>query len=135
MPQPPIALAMVVSDAIWTDPGSGKKTILGTFSTIFGTEFPLVMPQIAIYLALTDAEGEVALNLRIVDVDEARAPVWEQEIKPAFPDKIAIAEGVMVFYGAAFPEPGEYRIQLLQDHEIIIERRLLVMSPTEANNG
>jgi hypothetical protein len=46
--QVPLALAMVISDAIWTDAGTGKKTILATFSVIFGREFPLTLPQLAV---------------------------------------------------------------------------------------
>jgi hypothetical protein len=30
----PYPLAMVVCDAIWLDPATGKRTILGCFSTI-----------------------------------------------------------------------------------------------------
>jgi hypothetical protein len=39
MGQPPLALAMIISDAIWIDPSTGKKTILGVFSAIGGNEF------------------------------------------------------------------------------------------------
>jgi hypothetical protein len=31
---PPYALALVICDAIWHDPGTGKRTILGCFSSI-----------------------------------------------------------------------------------------------------
>jgi len=45
-----------------------------------------------------------------------------------FPDPIAICEGEVNFSGLTFPLPGEYRLQLVSAGELIIERRLLVMS-------
>lgn len=127
MPPIPLALAMVVCDAIWADPGTGKKTILGTFSTIIGREFPLKMSQLSVYVALTDARGKVPLTLRLVDVDELRDPVISQDFEVDFIDPIMIAEGTFLFTETIFPEPGEYRLQLLSASELIIERRLLIM--------
>ena len=126
-PSLPMALALVVCDAIWIDPGTGKKTILGTFSAFFGRQFPLTVPQIGVYVALTDARGKVALKLRLVDVDELREPVKEHEFEVDFKDPIMIAEGVLHFLGPTFPEEGEYRLQLVAEGELIMERRIVLM--------
>jgi hypothetical protein len=123
----PLALAMVISDAIWTDPGTGKKTILGTFSAILAKGFPLQYKNLAVYLALTDARGTVPLTLRLVDVDELRDPVANHAMPVEFVDPIAIVEGVLQLSDLVFPEPGEYRLQLLAETELIIERRIVVM--------
>jgi hypothetical protein len=132
--QVPLALAMIISDAIWTDPGSGKKTILGTFSVIFGREFPLTLPVLAVYLALTDARGKVPMMLRLVDVDELRDPVGEAPFDVDFADPIMIAEGVFHLPNLIFPEHGEYRLQLMADGELIIERRVVVLPAPEESH-
>ena len=129
----PLALAMVVSDAIWIDPGSGKKTILGTFSAVYGRQFPLRMDNFAVYLALTDARGMVGLALRLIDVDELRQPVIEHTLNAEFTDPIAVLEGT-VSMPVVFPEPGEYRLQLLADGELIIERRIVVVDRREVSD-
>jgi len=125
---------MVLADAIWTDPGTGKKTILGTFSALFGKEFPLHLGQLAVYVALTDGTGKVPITLKIVDVDEERDPVRTHAFSAEFPDPIAILEGTLHLGDVIFPEPGEYRIQLFAENELIIERRLVVikMPPEDA---
>src|SRR5215208_7609811 len=130
----PLALAMVMSDAIWIDPGSGKKTILGTFTSVIGREFPLTLPTLAVYIALTDARGKVPLKLRLIDVDELRAPVKEHDMDADFPDPIAVLEGIVTMGGLVFPEHGEYRLQLVSDGELIIERRLVILPAPEAKH-
>lgn len=131
MRQVPLALAMVICDAIWTDPGTLKKTILGTFSVIFAPQFPVTLRQLAVYVSLTDARGKIPMTLRLVDVDEMMTPVLDFPLEVDFADPIMIAEGAMEFPNVVFPEPGEYRLQLLCDHELIIERRVVVMrTPT-----
>jgi hypothetical protein len=127
MGQPPLALAMIISDAIWIDPSTGKKTILGVFSAIGGNEFPLTLPQIVVYVALTDARGIVPLTLRLVDVDEIRGPIIEMYLSPDFVDPVTILEVTPHLKDVVFPEPGEYRLQLLTGGDLIIERRIPVM--------
>jgi hypothetical protein len=44
-------------------------------------------------------------------------------------DPLAVIDLDFVIGGAVFPEPGEYRVQLIVAGETIIERRLLVIDP------
>src|SRR5438876_2374185 len=108
----PLALAMVISDAVWRDPATGKATILGTFGSIDGSEFPLVFPQMAVYLALTDARGRIPFKLVVTDADEEREPVFVSEFDVDFPDPIEVLELVSEIGEISFPLPGEYRVQL-----------------------
>jgi hypothetical protein len=125
---PPLALALVIADAIWMDPGTGKKTIIGTFSAIYGREFPLPLGSLGIYVALTDARGKIALQLRLIDVDELQdAPVWKQDFPVEFEDPTSILELQINTSEVVFPASGEYRLQLFADGELIIERRIVVM--------
>src|SRR6476620_11430153 len=66
----PYPLAMVVCDGFWRDPYTGKHTLIGTFSAIGGTSFPVVHPIVTVYVALTDGRGKTLLKLQLVDLDE-----------------------------------------------------------------
>jgi hypothetical protein len=134
MGMPPLALAMVICDTVWVDPSTGKRTILGTFSAIFSTVFPVKLPQLAVYIALTDARGVVPIKFRVVDVDEARQPVYEHDSQISFKDPLSVSEGTIMLRGAEFPQPGEYRVQLFCDGELIIERRLMVISGEQSKD-
>lgn len=129
MQTPPLALAMILCDEVWTDPNTGKKSILGTFSAIFGSAFPLRLNQLSVYLALTDAHGPVSMKMRIIDVDEEQSPVFEKDFNPDFPDPLAVLEATLKMTGLVFPVDGEYRVQLFCADELLIERRVIVTGP------
>jgi hypothetical protein len=124
---PPYALAMVVSDAIWRDPGSGKRTILGCFSMLFARQFPAVHPIMAVYVVLTDGHGKVQIKLQVIDVDEESEPLFTGEAEVSFPDPRTIVELDIPIVGLRFPGPGEYRFQLYANDQFVLERRLLVI--------
>lgn len=128
---PPYPLAMVVCDAIWRDPASGKSTILGTFSAITGSDFPLTLPEIAVYVALTDGHGTINLKLQLVDVNEEHEPLNFAEGELDFDDPRSVAELAFHLTNITFPEPGEYRFQLYSASELLMERRILIMDSTE----
>lgn len=125
---PPYALAMLVCDGIHRDPGTGKHFILGTFSAILAREFPAVHPFLAVYVALVDGRGKVALSLRVVDVDEADAAVAETEVDVEFQDPRVIVEISFGMVNVVFPKAGHYLIQLHANGQHVIERRLLVQA-------
>lgn len=129
---PPYALAMVITDAIWRDPGTGKRTIIGCFSTLFARQFPVIHPIMAVYIALTDGRGKVNIKFQVIDVDEEEEPITKTEGEVEFPDPRAVIEMDLHMPNLTFPKPGEYRFQLFAGDEFVIERRLLVIQvPSE----
>jgi hypothetical protein len=129
----PYPLAMVICDGIWVDPYTGKKTLLGVFSAILGPSFPLVHPILTIYIALTDGHGPVTSKVKLVDADEEREPIFSEEQTMEFSDPRSIVELVFQVTGVQFQHPGEYRLQLFANEEFVIERRIVVVAPTEEN--
>ena len=125
--QPPDVVAIIIADAVQRDMATGKFSIQGTYSTIIASDFPLVYPAIVVYGALTDGHGKTLWKLRLVDVDEARAPLFEHEGVVNFADPISVVEFVLVRRNVVFPEPGEYRLQLFAADQLLKERRLQVV--------
>jgi hypothetical protein len=128
--QIPYSLAMVICDAIWRDPYSGKRTILGCFSAISGYQFPVIVPVLSVYVALTDGNGKIPIKLRLIDADEERQPLFETELEVEFASPLVIAELDYVMQGVTFPVPGEYRVQLSARAEPLVERRLIMSQIT-----
>lgn len=123
---PPLALAMVICDAIWIDPSTGKPTLLGLFSEIGAKAFPVVHPLLAVHICMTDAHGKVPIMLRLVDADEEGEPIFQVEDEVDFPDRRAIINMNAVMQGIAFPSAGEYRLQRFGYGEFMLERRIVV---------
>jgi hypothetical protein len=126
----PLPLAMIVCDHVWRDPGTDKMTILGAFSAIDVSEFPAVLPEMAVYLALTDAHGKVPIKIQIIDSPEALpAPIASAELRLDFVDPIATIEAAVVLDNVRFPSAGEYRLQMFAKGELLIERRIVIGYP------
>jgi hypothetical protein len=123
----PAALAMIICDAIHVDPGTGKRTLLGLFSAVMSTEFPALVPAIAVHVALTECRGKFSVLLQVVDANEEREPVGKLEGDVEFDDPLGILELDFRLGNLEFPEPGEYRFQLYVSDEPIIERWLLLL--------
>ncbi len=123
-PALPVPLAMVVCDAVWRDPGTGKHFLLGCFSAIGAREFPTVHPNLAVYLALTDGYG--ALELVLALADPSGRVAHESKVAVEFPDPRTIVEISVQVQNLTFAGPGEHRLQLHGGGSFIMERRILV---------
>jgi hypothetical protein len=97
-------------------------------SAILAPIFPYTHPALAIYLALTDGRGKMPLTLRLIDGEDASPPVFTAEGLLDFPDPTQVIEAGFACQRVQFPQPGEYRLQLLVNGELLLERRLLVRS-------
>jgi hypothetical protein len=123
----PHALALIVCDGIHTDPGTGKKTLLGLFSTVIGPEFPLILQRLCIYAATTECIGKTTIEIRIVDVNEERDPVFAVKAEIDSEDPLTVQDLAFFVQGATFPIAGEYRVQFFAAGTPIMERRLMAM--------
>jgi hypothetical protein len=128
---PASALAIVLSEGIWHDPGNGKRFILGCLATIGAHSFPVTQPAVGVYIAITNGHGRVPFRIQVVDADEERELVWAYEGEIEFNDPRSIAELDFIFEDATFPEPDEYHVQVFAYGEFIVERRLSLVELSE----
>lgn len=124
---PPYPLAMVICEVIWQDPATAKRFLLGCFSSIAATRFPFTHPTIGIHVALTNGRGTVQFELRLVDANEEREPIWEVAGEVDFDNPHFVAELDFMIADVTFPLPGDYRFQLFASGEFLVERRLSII--------
>jgi len=125
-PPAPVILATVICDAIHQDPATQKCTLLGTFSTINARQFPVVHRQLSVHVALTNGHGKCKIRITLVGVDESQEALFSKEGVIEFHDPRAVAELNFSIANLKFPQPGEYRLQIFGNDELIAERRLYV---------
>ena len=125
--QPPAVLALIVADYIHRDERTGAFTILATRAAIGAKDFPWTQARLAVYTVLTDGRSKTMLQLRLVDVEGAREAVLEHETEIEFLDPTDDVEVVFSLSELVFPEPGDYRLQLLAGGQLLCERRILLI--------
>lgn len=133
--QPPYILAMVVCDEVHLDPGTGKRTILGTFSTLYARDFPAVVQRLKVYVAVTDGRDLTSLELLVSDLDGEPIPGLEDRVELDFDDPRTVYEVELFLEGITFPVPGEVRFHLLSDGESVMERSLKMVAIEEVDRG
>ena len=131
MDQKPYCLAMVLCDAVHRDSSTGKFTILGTFSRLNGSAFP-VRARFCVYFSITDARGSVPLGVRIVDSaaqmadDKDGGVIFTSDLPSLQLDNpLMIVDGVCGIR-VDFPKPGVYHCELFSGNEDLMARRLIV---------
>lgn len=126
-PPVPVVLAMVLCDAIYQDPATQKCTLLGTFSTINVRKFPATHRQLAVHVAMTDGYGQTRIRLMLAHADESKDALFSQEGTIEFANPRVVAELNFTVANLTFHEPGEYRLQVYGNDQLLGERRLYVM--------
>jgi hypothetical protein len=76
-----MGLGLVVCDWIHRDPGTGKMTLLGTFSNILSPDYPYKLGVFAVYGAVTECRVECTLKLQAIDANGEREPIAKLESK------------------------------------------------------
>jgi hypothetical protein len=109
---PARALGMVVCDACWLDPGTGKLFLLGIFASLRVSSFPFSCPKLTVYVALTGVHGRTPVKIRLVPVAEEDMLVVETEVEVASDDPLTVMDVPVELLDIVLEEPGEYRFQL-----------------------
>ncbi|MER3415936.1 MAG: hypothetical protein C4297_06960 [Gemmataceae bacterium] len=121
----PKVLAMIICDLVIDDRISGKKSLIGLFDTVATNSLPCVVNELHLFLLLTNGLGTVPMRVRCVRAaTEHELFGTLQEVH--FPDPNAVVEINFGFCECEFPEPGEYRFQLIAAGQVLYERRFLV---------
>ena len=121
---------MMLCDAVWRDPSTGKTFIQGGFTALTAPEFPCALAKFSAYIAMTQISGAVPINLRLVLLDEEGSgtqDISSAQAKVDSNDPRAVAEGEFVFQDVVFEHPGEYRLLLECDGDHLLERRLVAI--------
>lgn len=132
---PPIPLSLQVADNHLFDARTGQHSLIGIISHIQASRFPAIISRLIVFFEITSARGNVPIDIRIVDVDERRQAVVSLSGALDSPDPLGVHQMAVGFNNLAFPEPGDYRVQLLSGGIILLERRLILVSLRQGEPG
>ena len=86
----------------------------------------VVHRQLAIHIALTNGHGQCRIRLVVASPDESAEPLFSKEGSIEFRDPRLVAELNFAITNLRFEKPGEHRIQVWGNDELLMERRLYV---------
>jgi len=111
VPPVPIVNAMLIADLAIREEGTHKVSLIGIFENLRASRFPFRHPTMALYVKMTDAQGEYDMRIELLRLDDATRVV---EARTDFHvlDRMKAAELVFVLNNLAFPEPGHYEFRL-----------------------
>lgn len=130
--QDPVLIpAVLMSDGVVREQGTGKLTLVGMFTSWFSQGFPYKTPKFWITVSVTNYRNitEVTVVIRIEQKASglviASAAAAIKFPKP--PEPNVIFEIPFPIDSVTFPQPGDYRIAVLSNDEKIGERVFAVV--------
>jgi hypothetical protein len=116
---------MLRCDGVIVEQGTGKITLVSTFSGVAAHVYPSPPRDLHVYLQLTSFQGELEIKLACVRVDLPEPEeVYATEHLVRSRGKLVVEQVYFTWHQFQFPSPGEYAFQLWSQGQCIAERRL-----------
>src|SRR3954462_2259497 len=105
------ALALIVCERTITEEFSAQRSIIGAYHAIRPLEYPVIMPQIGIYVCLARGEKDIE-DVYLALVSPRGEIVVRSVLRVADWGDIGMAEFTVTFRNVPFAEPGVYVLRL-----------------------
>jgi hypothetical protein len=116
---------MLFCDSVILEHGTGKVTLVGTYSGVAAETFPSPPADLHIYIQLTSSVGQIPVRLSCLRASTAEPEeVYSSSQIIHFRAKLIVEQVHVVWKQFQFPAPGEYSFQLWSQGRVIAERRL-----------
>lgn len=122
----------MVCDHIIVEQGTNKKSLIGVFNNIGSTSFPVIHPQMSIFVAMTNGRGRLPTTLRFVRESDQKE-IFSAAGEVLFPSPNDVVELVFNIVQAPFEEPGLYTFEVYCDDELVLEKRFQVAQLKQQN--
>jgi hypothetical protein len=121
---PPILLSSVICDRVIFDKITGMPSLINIIQSVNAPKYP-IRNVLVFFCELTNGHGITETTIRLISAQKEEKVLFEQKGKVEFKDVQQIVTLAVNLQGVVFPEPGEYRFQLLTDNRLIGERRII----------
>ncbi len=129
----PTPMAVVFADQIIVEAMTGKKTLVGLYSTIFARRLPL-RRQVNIFVELGDAQGSYDFLLELVRLETGAVVARGQLEGVRSRDRLTPLE-LVVRVPVSFPAYGTYEARISFESQVFASRTVRVLAPPEPSGG
>jgi hypothetical protein len=117
---------MLLCDLTIREHGTGKISLIGVFENISATTFPVVHRALSVYAKLADAEGEYAIKLELVRLDDGRV-IAQGVLRATFADRMTPGELIFNLENLAFERAGRYEFRLYAEDRFVAGKSFTVV--------
>ncbi len=120
-------LALNICDTVVHEQRIGNLSMIGLFYNLFLPDFPVRLPRISIYAAISEIRRPTRMLIRLVD---AHQTIIVQSETPLLPNVTLPQQHVTVFNQVNVNYPGKYSVQVFADDILITEAPLTLHRTT-----
>jgi len=113
----PIVKAFLIADKVMREEGTGKWSVIGIFDRILSKNFPTNHPSLALYIRLTNAEGEYNVKVEFCEAEGKVLSLFEGKLVVS--SRLATPELGIQTYNLPLPKPGKYLFKLYLNDDFI----------------
>lgn len=132
-PSKPFAINLIPCEQIMRDRETRQYDLRRVIKTFEAADFPSQPANLCIFAEVSDMEGHEVLILEIADA-VSEEPIWSASVEIDVEDRQEIVQIAIPVNEATFPHAGEYRVQMLWEGQILLQRPI-VMVPQTASAG
>ena len=126
---------MLLCDLTIREHGTGKMSLIGIFENISAARFPVVHRALTVYAKLADAEGDYAIRLELLRLDDSHM-VTQGTLRAAFADRMTPGELTVNLENLGFERPGRYEFRLYADDRFVASKSFTVIqTPAGSTTG
>ncbi len=133
---PPVLLSAIICDKVIFDKITGMPSIINIMQNINAHKYPMRYGQLIFFCEMTDGHGKTKTKIRLIDSQEDKV-IFEQGGIVEFVDVKQVVSLAVNLQGIVFPQPGEYRFQILAEEHLVGERAIMCrkVEPQPKNKG
>jgi len=117
---------MLLCDLTIREAVTGKISLIGVFENISAAAFPVVHRGLAVYAKLADAEGDYAIRLDLVRLDDGHV-LAQGTLRATFGSRMTPGELVFNLENLGFERAGRYEFRLYADDRFVAAKSFTVL--------
>ena len=107
----PNIISFLIADSIIQEKGTNKWSVIGIFDRIHASSFPFIHPNLALYIKLSDAEGDYSIKIEFTNDAGQKLGVFEG-LKLTIHSKLETPDFGIQTRNLTIPSPGKYNFDL-----------------------
>lgn len=118
MPVKPHIKSFLIADTVIQEKVTNKWSAIGIFDRIYAKSFPCIHPSLALYIRLSDAEGDYEIRVEFCDASGRKLAIFEG-IRLSVTSRLLAPDFGIQTRALPIPAPGKYTFNLYFNNEFV----------------